>query len=155
MILSKTCMYALRSITYIGQNSSLQNKRGIKELAENLELPLPYLSKILQRLVKEKIIQSAKGPNGGFYLNEISKEKKIITIIEVIDGLSFFTDCGLGLNECSETHPCPLHNDFKIYRDGLYFMFSEKTIADLISRIDLGDTFIRNPSIMNKKREPL
>jgi Rrf2 family protein len=143
-MLSKSCIYALRSLVYIGQNATQQHKLGIKEIAEELDLPSHFLSKILQRLVKHKVVQSVKGPHGGFYLNEKSKETTLLTIIEVIDGLAFFTNCGLGLKECSETHPCPLHDDFKVYRDGLYLLFNNKKISELITKIEAGNAFIRN-----------
>jgi len=143
-MLSKSCVYALRSIVYIGHHATLEHKLGIKEIADELDLPVHFLSKILQRLVKHNIVQSVKGPHGGFFLNDKSKETNLLSIIDVIDGLAFFTNCGLGLKECSETHPCPLHDDFKIYRDGLYFLFSEKKISDLITKIEAGNAFIRN-----------
>lgn len=143
-MLSKSCIYALRSIIYIGHHATFKHKFGTKEIAQELDLPVHFLSKILQRLVKHDIVQSLKGPHGGFYLNEKSKETSLLTIIEVIDGLSFFSSCGLGLHECSETHPCPLHHDFKKYRDGLYFLFEEKKISDLITKIEEGNAFIKN-----------
>jgi len=145
-MLSKTCIYALRSIVFIAHNASQKSKIGIKEIAEELELPTPYLGKILQQLTKHKIIQSVKGPNGGFYLNEQSKEIKLITIVEIMDGLSMFYNCGLGLKECSDSHPCPLHDDFKIFRDGLYDLFNTKTINNLVEKLEGGETFIRNIS---------
>jgi len=141
---SKSCIYALRSIVLIAHNATIDSKMSIKEIAQELELPTHYLGKILQQLSKHNIIQSIKGPNGGFYLNEESKEVKLIRIIEIIDGLEFFTSCGLGLKECSDTHPCPLHDDFKIYRDGLWELFNAKSILDLVSKIEDGDAFIKN-----------
>ncbi len=143
-MLSKSCVYALRSIVYIGQHSTIEHKLGIKEIAEELELPVHFLSKILQQLVKHKIVQSVKGPHGGFYLSDKSKETTLLSIVEVIDGLGFFTNCGLGMKKCTETHPCPLHIDFKVYRDGLYFLFLNKKISDLIAKIEEGNAFIRN-----------
>ena len=143
-MLSKSCIYALRSIVFIAHNASSEAKLGIKEIAQELELPTPYLGKILQQLTKNKIIQSVKGPNGGFYLDEESQQIKLIMVIKVMDGLEFFNNCGLGLRECSENHPCPLHDDFKIYRDGLLNMFSSKSISDLVSKIEGGNAFIKN-----------
>ncbi len=145
-MLSKSCIYALRSIVFIAHNASIEAKIGIKEIAEELDLPTHYLGKILQQLSKNNIIQSIKGPNGGFYLNDKSKEVKLITIIDIIDGLDFFNSCGLGLKQCSEDHPCPLHDDFKIYRDGLWELFNTKSILNLVSKIEDGDAFIRNLS---------
>lgn len=143
-MLSKSCIYSLRSIIFIAHNASKELKIGIKEIAKELELPEPYLGKILQQLTRHKIIQSVKGPHGGFYIGEESKDVKIIRVIEVMDGLDFFYSCGLGLKECSEEHPCPLHDDFKIYRDGLFTLFNNTSIADLVNKIDEGSAFIRN-----------
>lgn len=145
-MLSKSCIYALRSIVFLAHNASVDAKIGIKEIAKELELPSHYLGKILQQLSKNGVIQSIKGPHGGFYLNEASQNLKIIKIIEIVDGLDFFTRCGLGLKQCSEDHPCPMHDEFKIYRDGLWELFSAKSILDLVSKIEDGNAFIKNLS---------
>lgn len=145
-MLSKSCVYSLRSIIFIAHNATKEDKLGIKEIAKELDLPEPYLGKILQQLTKHKIIQSVKGPHGGFYLDEDSQKTKILKVIDVVDGLDFFHSCGLGLKECSEEHPCPLHDDFKVYRDGLFNLFTNTSIADLVQKIDRGNAFIRNLS---------
>ncbi len=143
-MLSKACVYSLRAVIFVSKNANREAKIGVKEIAKELDLPTPYLGKILQQLTKNKIVESVKGPHGGFFIDENAKQIKIIKIIEIIDGLIFFNKCGLGLKECSEEHPCPLHNDFKIYRDGLFNLFNEKSIADLVSKIKDGEAFIRN-----------
>ncbi|MCC7332471.1 MAG: Rrf2 family transcriptional regulator [Flavobacteriales bacterium] len=146
-MLSKSSIYAIRSVIYIGHNSFNDKKiTGIKEIASELELPSFYLSKLLQTLSKRKLIGSIKGPNGGFYFNENSNELTILQIIDAIDGISAFIDCGLGLKECSEKHPCPIHDDFKVYRDGLFRLFRDKKIVDLVTKIEEGRAFIRNLS---------
>jgi Rrf2 family protein len=147
-MLSKSCVYALRAIVYIGHHGSENHKIGIKEIGEELELPVHFLSKIMQLLVKHNIIQSTKGPNGGFFISDIGMKTRLITIIHVIDGLAFFNKCGLGMHQCSDQHPCPLHEEFIVFREGLYKMFSTKTIEDLVKKIDEGNAFIRN---LNKK----
>jgi hypothetical protein len=63
-----------------------------------------------------------------------------------MDGLDFFDECGLGLKQCSDDHPCPIHNEFKVCRDGLWTLFSSKSILDLVSKIEEGNAFIRNLS---------
>jgi len=144
-MLSKSCVYAIRSLVFIAQNATIESKIGIKAVAEELDLPTPYLGKILQQLTRNSIIQGVKGPKGGFYLSENCKQTKIIRVIEVMDGLDFFTSCGLGLKECSDEHPCPLHDDLKIYRDGLWDLYNAKTIADMVASVEGGDSFIINP----------
>lgn|SRR5574343_98870 len=141
---SKSCEYGLRAILHVSLHSNEQNKIGIKEIAEELNLPSAYLSKILQNLVKHNILQSTKGPNGGFYINEKSAKTPVIKIVEIIDGLDQFKKCGLGLKQCSEQKPCPIHHQFKPYRDKLKQLLEEKTISDLTSVIEKGKAYVNN-----------
>ena len=143
-MLSKTCVYSLKAILFIAHNASENSKVGIKVISEELDIPLHYLGKILQRLSGSDIIQSVKGPSGGFYLDEKAKEIRLIKIIEITDGLSLFENCALGLKNCSDEHPCPLHEDFAIQRKGLYKLYSSKSIKDLVKTLESGNAFIRN-----------
>lgn len=143
-MLSKTCVYSLRAILFIAHFASEDYKIGIKEISEELDIPQHYLGKILQRLSKNNIIQSVKGPNGGFFINEKAKKIKLIKIIEITDGLSIFENCALGLNHCSDEHPCPLHEEFAEQRKGLYQLYNSKTINDLVQSLKSGNAFIRN-----------
>ncbi|HRH11675.1 MAG TPA: Rrf2 family transcriptional regulator [Bacteroidia bacterium] len=143
-MLSKSCEYGLRALLHVSLNSSEEKKIGIKEVAENLELPSAYLSKILQNLVRHNILQSTKGPNGGFYLNEKSMNTPVIRVVEVIDGLDFFHKCGMGLKKCSGNKPCPIHHQFMPYRTKLKQLLEEKTIGDLSIVIEKGKAFINN-----------
>ena len=146
MMLSRASKYAILSTLFLASHSNEDKKISVKVIAESIDVPSPFLAKLLQQLVRGKIISSTKGPNGGFYIDEESQKIKLITIIEVFDGLDFFNRCGLGLKECSEEHPCPLHDDFKIYRERLLNLFSSKSIADMVSKIEVGDAFIQNLS---------
>ncbi|MDB5261293.1 MAG: BadM/Rrf2 family transcriptional regulator [Adhaeribacter sp.] len=143
-MLTKTSEYALRSIVYVAMQAAEDKKVGIKEIAKELELPLHFIGKILQDLVRKGIIASVKGPNGGFYLSRSAADISIMEVVRVIDGVDFFKRCGLGLKNCSDTHPCPLHQEFKKYRDGLAELFSTKTIQNLVLNIQSGKSFIRN-----------
>ena len=67
---SKTCEYAIRAMIFIAQKSKDGNKVGIKEIAKGIDSPEHFIAKILQDLGRRGLLQSAKGPNGGFYLDE-------------------------------------------------------------------------------------
>src|SRR5688500_12774766 len=111
-MLTKTSEYALRSIVYVAMQAAEGKKIGIKEIAKELELPLHFIGKILQDLVRKGIIASVKGPHGGFYLSQPAADISIMDVVHVIDGVQAFKRCGLGLKHCSDTHPCPLHHEF-------------------------------------------
>ena len=141
-MISTKCKYALRAILHLAVESSQQNKKNIRDLAEELKIPTPYLGKILQELVPKNIISSVKGPNGGFYLTEENLQTSLINIVGAIDGLSFFETCGLGLAACSDDHPCPIHHDFKISRDHLKNVFANKSVRDLAREIKVNDLIL-------------
>ena len=143
-MLSKTAEYALRAIVYIALSDAQGLKAGIKEIAKELELPVHFMGKILQDLVRKGVISSVKGPGGGFFLHRAASDINLLEVVQVIDGLEAFRRCGMGMKQCSDTHPCPLHNDIKAYRDQLLKVFSTRTIQDLVDSISSGKYFITN-----------
>ena len=126
---SKTCEYAMRAVFYIASKSAQGQRVGIKEIAENINSPEHFLGKILQKLSREGLIISVKGPNGGFYLDGYGLNRPIADIIIALEGDEIFTGCGMGLSYCSETNPCPLHNEFKKVRNQITHMLHITTIG--------------------------
>ncbi len=98
---------------------------------------------LLQHLVRRGIIQSAKGPKGGFYASEKTLNISLLEIIDANEGLDFFKKCGLGLHECNDAKPCPIHDDYGKFRDGLYKTLSEKKIKDIVVDLDKGISFMK------------
>ncbi|WP_336514135.1 RrF2 family transcriptional regulator [Pollutibacter soli] len=137
-MLSLTCKTAVKAVLFLASRNKTGTNAGIKEIAENIEGNEHTVGKLLQTLVKEGIINSVKGPFGGFHITTQQLKKPIITIVEAIDGKNVFKECGLGLSRCSSTHPCPIHNEFKIVRDQLQALFLQKKIIDLCENVNLG-----------------
>jgi Rrf2 family protein len=96
----------------------------------------------LQALSRKQVISSQKGLNGGFFLDVNQKRKPIKEIVEAIDGGNVFTGCGLGLRECSESQPCPLHDQFKKIRANLTDMMANTTIEELAAKLQRGETVL-------------
>jgi len=130
MILSRSATYGLRAVLYLSLHSQKGERFGVRTIAQDLGLPESYLGKVLQNLVRKRIISSTKGPRGGFYIEEECLNRPVIKIVEAIDGLERFSACGLGLHECSDENPCSIHNEYGALRDGLFKLLSEKTIRD-------------------------
>jgi Rrf2 family protein len=136
-IFSKTCEYGIRAVFYIARRSHEGYKCGIKEIAEQINSPEAFLAKILQKLTGAGLILSAKGPNGGFYFDEAGLKQPLAAIVEAIDGDDIFKGCAMGLHQCSEETPCPLHQEFKVVRRKITSMMHATTIgkfnADLVN----------------------
>lgn len=145
---SKACEYGIRASIFIATKSSKGIRVGIKDVAKEIDSPEPFTAKIMQILTKNKIIHSAKGVGGGFEVsNEALKSIKLINIVDAIDGDTIYKGCGIGLKECSETHPCPVHNEFKKIRELLLAMLTTTTLEELSSGVKSGDFHLK---ILNK-----
>jgi Rrf2 family transcriptional regulator, iron-sulfur cluster assembly transcription factor len=141
---SKACEYGIRATIYIEEQSQLERKVSLKEISEAIESPTAYTSKILQQLSRSFIINSDKGPTGGFSMDTKEIEKvKLSTIVFAIDGDSIYNGCGLGLKKCNEKMPCPVHNQFKIVRDELKKMLESTTIKSLAIDLEKGLTYLK------------
>jgi len=127
---SKTCEYAIRAMIFIAQKSEHGIKVGIKEISKGIASPEHFIAKILQDLSRKGLVQSAKGPNGGFFLETSSKKNSLADIVIAIDGDKIFSGCALGLKQCSEKNPCPLHDAFKGIRKQMFDMLKLATVAD-------------------------
>lgn len=140
---SKTCEYALRALIYIAQQSKNGSRVGIKDIAKSISSPEHFIAKILQDLSRKGFVQSAKGPNGGFYMDQQNLNNTIADIVREIDGDKLFSGCGLGLEQCSETHPCPLHDQFKSIRTNLRIMLESSKIQAFVDNLDLKLTYLK------------
>lgn len=140
---SKTTEYALRATIYIAQKGSKENKLRIDEIAKAIGSPQSFTAKILQQLTRNNsIVSSVRGPNGGFYLSERAKRLPVSAILEVMEENDFFKKCVLGLKQCSEIKPCPMHYEYKPIKLQLIDLFERKTIQNLAQEINNGDAFI-------------
>lgn len=133
----------MRSVFFIAHRTAAGSRVGIKEISTGIDSPEHFLAKILQDLSKKGIVQSVKGPNGGFYMDAAALKRPLSDVVEAVDGKSLFTGCGLGLKHCSETNPCPLHNEFKEIRNKLQQMLQETSIADFNNDLNLGITKLK------------
>lgn len=141
-MLSLTCKTAIKAVLYLSLKSREGEKVGAKEVAQQINASEHTVGKSLQSLVKQGIIQSLKGPNGGFFLSEAQQKQALIHIVETIEGKQIFKECGLGLSKCSETHPCPIHNEYKVARELIEKIFREKKVEDLSDAVDDGMAYL-------------
>jgi len=85
MKISRSTGYGLLAAGYIARNE----KDGIvlsQTISKEYNIPLEYLLKILQQLVRANILRSKRGPRGGFVLNKSSNKITMLEIVEAVDG---------------------------------------------------------------------
>jgi Rrf2 family iron-sulfur cluster assembly transcriptional regulator len=142
-MLSNTSKYAIRAVIYLALYATHQKKIGIKEISEELDIPTPFLGKILQILAKHQVLESTKGPHGGFSLHKPAMDISLMEIIEIIDGADSFETCLIRNSKCSNDNPCSLHDKIAPYRKGIKSLFLTESVADLASEFRKGNEHIR------------
>ena len=141
-MLSNTCKTAIKAVIYLCSKFEAEENTSIKEVAEFINANEHTVGKILQTLVRQGIVNSLKGPTGGFYISKEQRKQPIINIVEAIDGKQIFKNCGLGLSQCSAQHPCPIHNDYKEARDLIEKIFKEKNVLNLCEPVSNGLAYL-------------
>ncbi len=140
---SKSCEYGIRAVIYIAAQSRRNKLAGVTQIAKATDAPKDFTAKILQDLSRRSIINSIKGRNGGFFIDKKRKPIYLYDIVTAIDGDKIFTSCGLGMKECSERKPCPIHNQFKKVRNDLSKMMKHSTVDDLVNGLEKKLSFLK------------
>lgn len=132
---NKETEYALRALIYVQLKNIDGHRPGIIEISKEIDAPRFYTGKILQRLVKIGIIESQKGKGGGFFFNPDRPGLQLKTVIIAIEGYKAFEGCGLGLRECNDSTPCPLHEKYNSIRKAIENLITSETIQSVAQKI--------------------
>lgn len=133
MLLSKSCVYGLRASLYLASRTDGEYV-PIKKMSDKLEISFHFLTKILQQLTAEGIMESFKGPNGGIRLNINGSDVRLMDIVLAIDGPQLLTECALGLPGCGTKNPCPIHDKWAKTRDSIRTMLEETSLTELVKK---------------------
>ncbi|MCB0685162.1 MAG: Rrf2 family transcriptional regulator [Saprospiraceae bacterium] len=141
---SKACEYGIKAMIYLAQQSLLDRNSSLREIAMAIDSPTSFTAKILQSLARDRIVQANKGPNGGYLIDANHIETITLQeIVRAIDGDEIYQGCALGLEECSEMQPCPMHYRFKKIRDELKIMLETTTILQLSEGLNAGVSVLK------------
>jgi Rrf2 family protein len=141
---SKACEYALRATIYIAQSGTEVNKLGVEAIAAGIDAPRSFTAKILQQLNRGQVISSAKGPQGGFYISPELQQQPVWNVLVAMQESERLTNCVMGLNQCSDHRPCPMHRQYKLIKQQLVDLFKQRKIIDIASEMTKDEIFIRN-----------
>ncbi len=130
-MLSNTGAYALRATLYLAARAG-QGPVRVDEVAEALDVPRNYLSKVLHALVKRGTLRSLRGPRGGFELAVAASAVTLLEVVEPFEDLEARRSCVLGRGECSDEDPCALHEQWKGVAADLAAFFRETVVSDVV-----------------------
>ncbi|MFQ5895353.1 MAG: RrF2 family transcriptional regulator [Nitrospinota bacterium] len=117
MIYSRPTEYAIRAMAWIASQRGGATRFTAKQIAEAEGLPQPILAKTLQLLAQRGLLESRKGPGGGFRLQRDPRQISLLEVVEAVDEFDISWRCAVGLAECNDEVPCPLHDRWQHLRD--------------------------------------
>lgn len=131
-MLSQTAEYALRTILFIAQRSKEAGPVQTEAIAEALDIPRNYLSKILHRLAQEGVLKSTRGRGGGFVLSRPADQMPLVDVVGLFDQIAPGRQCLLGRPVCSDATACDAHASWKEVSERVAHFFRETTVGDLL-----------------------
>lgn len=138
-MLSRTAEYALRACVCLAHDGR-QDRLRAEDVAARIEVPGNYLSKILHRLSREGILESTRGPRGGFELAVPPDELPLARIVGHFDPALLDEEgrCILGRMRCSDRDPCAAHHRWKGVAAKMREFFRDTSLADLAAQAGEG-----------------
>lgn len=132
MIYSAGCEYGIRALMSIARQAPAGKFLLLRKIISANELPVQYVGKILQTLVRGGILLSAKGRGGGFALERPPEKIFLREIVDAVDGPQRIKRCILGFSPCDNAQPCPQHDDWMQVREQIERLLDRTTLADLV-----------------------
>ena len=135
MLYSKSAEYAIQAMIYLTENKS-DSPTMIHKIASSYGIPSQFLSKIMQSLVKHRLIHATRGRTGGVTLAKSPEKIYLNDIVVCIDGpILENPQCVIGLNLCSDEVPCPLHDQWKPIKENMRQMLENESLKHLADRV--------------------
>ncbi len=135
MLYSRQCEDAIRAMAYLARQPQ-DRLISVGEVAKAENLAAPFLARTLFQLAKAGLVLSRKGPGGGFRLARPAVAIRLRDIVAVMDGLEGLKECAVGLAECSDRMPCPLHGMWKELRQRIEVYLEKTRLSDMAQAVE-------------------
>src|SRR5512134_369123 len=99
MLVTRETDYAVRCVLFLGRRAA--ETANVGEIAEQMRIPKSFLAKILQRLVREGIVESLRGVHGGFRLLRPPSDITLLEVFSAMQGVAPVNSCAIDKRRCS------------------------------------------------------
>lgn len=129
-LITRDTDYAVRAICYIAQRD--KKIVSASELVNHLEIPRPFLRKIMQVLNKKRILKSTKGKGGGFTLTAKPQKMYLLDLIQIFQGRLKLNECTFKKKVCPNIKTCKLKKRIDKIQDYVIRELKTIRISDLL-----------------------
>src|SRR5918998_1150874 len=130
--LSKKADYALMAMKHLAIRQDAGASCSAREIAEAYEIPLELLAKVLQRLVRSRLLVSVQGTRGGYRLGRAPSAIAIADVIQAVDGPLTVTACSDEDQNCEQYSKCNVRDPLWKIRGRIVDALSKVSVTDLI-----------------------
>ncbi len=130
MRLTRAADYAIRCMVYLAFKG-----KGVlvvkQEVAAQVDIPAPFLAKIVQDLARAHLLEIRQGPKGGYVLIKDPAQITLLEVVEVMIGKIQLNDCVGRPESCSASGHCRVHQVWEDASDQLRHYLAGITFAEL------------------------
>ena len=130
MQLTREADYGIRSVLFLARQP-YKKISFVTEISEEYKIPRSFLAKILQKLVKAKIVRSYRGVKGGFSLARQAKDISVLDVLEAIEGKLAMNLCLEDKRKCDFSRHCPIHSVWITAQAKVTEVLKKSTFEDL------------------------
>jgi FeS assembly SUF system regulator len=131
--LSKKADYALIAMKHLAHKDAGATSTCAREIAEQYDIPIELMAKVLQRLVRSGLLVSTQGTRGGYTLSRASESISVADVIEAIDGPFTVTACSSDKQACDQYGKCSVRGPLWQIRERIVQTLGMVTLADMAS----------------------
>jgi Rrf2 family protein len=111
--------------------NSVHASASAREIAEQYDIPIELMAKVLQRLVRAGLLISTQGTRGGYTLSRPSSAISVADVIQAIDGPFTVTACSSEKNDCEQYSKCSIRDQLWQIRERIAATLGTVTIAEM------------------------
>ena len=135
--LSKKADYALIAMRHLGAQPTAEAV-STRELAETYAIPSELLAKVLQKLMRAKLLESQHGTRGGYVLARPARGISVADVIQAIDGPLTVTACSDTDHSCDQYSRCNIRDPLWRIKDRIVSALAATSVADLAADMTVG-----------------
>jgi len=129
MRFQKTTEYAIRVMVFLADHDD--QRYSVNALSKSLKIPYKYLGRLMNKLSGAGLVDVTQGKHGGYHISQSLQTIYLYNIVGLVEGLDNYDRCVLGFPECSDEHPCSLHQIWLSRQETIKEMLYNTSLADL------------------------
>ena len=147
--LSKKADYALMAVRHLALPDG-PSSTSAREIAEQYDIPLELMAKVLQRLVRAGLLVSTQGTRGGYTLSRLPGAISVSDVIQAIDGPFMVTACSTDNNDCEQFSKCSIRDPLWQIRERIASTLDTVTIAEMAAESDAAEASVTSPAAIKR-----